>query len=193
MAVLGFYKTYIVRSSDSGVTIDGLIHVHAAISALWIGLIIAQPLFIRYKKYAIHRTLGKVSYGVFPLLIISFIPLIIRSYRDITSVINPVFDVVLLLLFYTLAILNKKNVAVHMRYMIAIALIFIGPTLARILYYWTDVNAFWGIMITWGSINLILIALLIWDKINQRKYAAPYTVALSGFFVYLVVLFLLKY
>ena len=192
LAVLGFYKSYIIRSPDVDVIIDGYIHLHAAISSLWIGLLISQPLLIRYNRYPMHRLLGKISYVIFPLLILSFVPLILRSYNGIGSVINPVFDVVLLLLFYTLAIRNKRNIAVHMRYMIAITLIFIGPTLARILAYWTDVDAFWGSMITWGSINLILAGLIIWDRSNQRSYR-PYQVALSAFFVYLIAIFLVRY
>lgn len=192
MAVMGFYKSYIIRSPDIDVTIDGYIHLHAAVSSFWILLLLSQPLLIRYNKYRTHRLLGKVSYIVFPLLILTFLPLIARNYQGIASVINPVFDVGLLLLFYLLAIKHKKNIAVHMRYMIAIALIFIGPTLARMLFHWTDISEFWGTMVTWGSINVILTGLVIWDKHNQRQYH-PYLVALSGFFIYLIVLFILNY
>jgi len=192
MAVWGFYKSYIIQSPEINVRIDGYIHLHAAIASVWIGLLISQPLLIRFKKYQTHRFFGKVSYIIFPLLILSFVPLITRNYNGLTSVINPVFDATLLLVFYPLAIKNKKNVAVHMRFMIAITLIFIGPTLARILFHWTDISPFWGSMVTWGSINLILIGLLFWDKSNHREYR-PYLVALSGFFAYLVALFIRSY
>ena len=192
MAILGFYKSYIIRSPEIDVIIDGYIHFHAIVSSVWIGLLISQPLLIRYKKYRLHRLFGKFSYIIFPLLILTFLPLILRNFDGIASVINPVFDVGLLLIFYPLAIKNKKNISHHMRYMIAITLIFIGPTLARILAHWTDINGFWVTMITWGSINLILIGLIIWDKINHREYK-PYLIALSGFLVYLIVLFVLNY
>lgn len=192
IGVIGFYKSYIIRSPDINVKIDGYIHLHAIVSSVWIGLLISQPLLIRYKKYSTHRLFGKISYIVFPLLILTFVPLIARNFDGIASVINPVFDAGLLLLFYTLAVKNKKNIAYHMRYMIAITLIFIGPTLARILFHWTDISGFWGTMITWGSINLILVGLIFWDKTNHREYK-PYLVALSGFFVYLVALFIRNY
>lgn len=192
MAVIGFYKSYIIRSPDIDVTIDSYIHLHAIVSSIWIGLLISQPLLIRYKKNKLHRLFGKISYIVFPLLILTFVPLVARNFNGAASVINPVFDAGLLLVFYSLAIKNKKNISLHMRYMIAITLIFIGPTLARILFHWTDISRFWGTMSIWGSINLILIGLIIWDKINHREYK-PYVVALSGFFVYLAVLFFLNY
>ncbi len=192
MAILGFYKSYIIRSPDIDVVIDGYIHFHAIVSSIWIGLLISQPLLIRYKKYRMHRMFGKVSYFIFPLLILTFVPLIARNFNGIASVINPVFDAGLLLLFYSLAIKNKKNITLHMRYMIAIALIFMGPTLARVLFYWTDINGFWVTMLTWGSINLVLLGLIIWDKINHREYK-PYLVGLSGFLVYLVVLLIHRF
>ncbi|MFY0689295.1 MAG: hypothetical protein JXQ90_19145 [Cyclobacteriaceae bacterium] len=192
MALWAFYKSYIIQLPDIGVTIDGYIHLHAAVSSVWLALLISQPLLIRYHQFRVHRILGQVSYIVFLLLVLTFVPLIVRNYNGITSVINPLFDFGLLLIFYPLAILNKKNIAVHMRYMIAITLIFIGPTLARILFHWTSISGFWGTMITWGSINVILVGLLIWDKRNGRPYQ-PYVVALGAFFTYLIVLFILNY
>ena len=190
MTVWAFYKSYIIRVIP--VNMDGYIHFHAVISSLWIGLLISQPILIRQKKIKAHKILGRVSYVVFPLLIASFIPIIIRKWAGLASVINPVFDVVLLLLFYALALIHKKNTPVHMRYMIAITLIFIGPTLARILFHWTDISGFWGTMFTWGSINVCLLCLLIWDKINNRQYQ-PYIVSFSAFFIYLIVLFFITY
>ena len=132
MAVLGFYKSYIIQSPEVNIAIDGFIHFHAAVSSVWIGLLIAQPLLIRYKQHRMHRLFGKMSYIVFPLLLLTFVALIIRSYNGLASVINPVFDVALLLIFYSSPLKNKHLVGIHMRYMIACALIFIQPTLARI-------------------------------------------------------------
>lgn len=192
LTIWGFYKSYIIQSPEINVNIDGYIHVHAAIASVWIGLLIAQPLLIRYKKIRIHRLLGKASYLIFPLLILSFLPLIIRNYNGIVSVLNPLFDVTLLLIFYPLAIRNKKNVAVHMRFMIAATLIFIGPTLARILFHWTAISPLWGVVATWGSITLIVLGLLLWDRSRQRPYW-PYVIALIGFFAYFVALLIRSY
>lgn len=192
MAILGFYKSYIIRSPDISIVIDGYIHFHALVSSLWIGLLISQPLLIRNKKYQLHRLFGKLSYLIFPLLILSFVPLIVRNFNGIASVINPVFDAGLLLLFYPLAIKNKRKISYHMRYMVATTLIFIGPTLARILIHWTDIRGFWIPLITWGSINLILVGLIFFDKKNKRDHK-PYLVALAGFSVYLIVLLLRSY
>ena len=67
----GFYKTYIGQFPDFEEKIDSFIHFHALIASLWILILIIQPFLILNKKYAAHRTIGKLSYILFPLLILS--------------------------------------------------------------------------------------------------------------------------
>ncbi|WP_455169914.1 hypothetical protein [Aegicerativicinus sediminis] len=189
MAILAFYKSYLVKSPLNNDRIDGYIHFHAVVAAMWVVLLISQPLLLRYKQFKAHRLLGKISYLIFGLLVLSFLPLIQRTYSDFASSINPIMDLLLLLIFYPLAIKNKKKVTVHMRYMIAVTLIFIGPTVARILSHYTSVGNYWGPLITWGCIPLILSGLIIWDKKNGRNYR-PYLLALGGFTIYFVLVFI---
>ena len=74
----GFYKTYIGQFPNFEEKIDSFIHFHAIIASLWILLLIIQPLLILNKKYKVHRTIGKFSFILFPLLILSFIPQMIK-------------------------------------------------------------------------------------------------------------------
>ena len=66
----GFYKTYFEPFPNFGKNIDIYIHIHAVIASLWIAILIVQPFLIVNKKIALHRSVGKLSYVVFPLLII---------------------------------------------------------------------------------------------------------------------------
>ena len=191
LTFLGFYKTYFVLAPEFVGTIDIYTHVHAFTATLWMTLLISQPLLIRYKNYNLHRTLGKASYFVFSVLILSFIPQMIKEYGRGTFPLNASFDVVLLIVFYILAMLNKKNVTIHMRYMIAITLIFIGPTLGRIIYITLDLDYLRFLEIPYILVNVLFVGLILWDKANSRKYQ-PYLVALSGFTIYLAALYILK-
>ena len=141
LVILGFYKTYFSHFPDfnenstlthSRVTIFH--HLHATLATLWILLLIIQPLLIRYGKFKIHKTIGKISYFIFPLLILSFIPLIFRILQTNypISAYVPISNSLLLILFYSLAVYNRKNTPQHMRYMIGTATVFLGPTIARI-------------------------------------------------------------
>tara|TARA_R110002167_G_scaffold270508_10_gene477043 strand:- start:887 stop:1522 length:636 start_codon:yes stop_codon:yes gene_type:complete len=191
LTFFGFYKTYFILTPEFQGTVDIYDHVHGATASVWLALLIAQPLLIRFGNFRLHRLLGRISYVVFPFLILSFIPQAIKSYESggFPYIVHFTFDVILLLIFYTLAIRNIKDVTIHMRYMIAITLIFIGPTLGRILYHWFDLGQITGNGITYGGVNFLLVGLIFWDKANNRNYQ-PFVVALVCFAVYMIALFI---
>ncbi|MFK8060876.1 MAG: hypothetical protein AB8B78_12390 [Polaribacter sp.] len=190
LTFLGFYKTYFVLSPEFVGTVDFFTHIHALIASLWMILLIVQPLLIRYKNYKLHRIFGKISYVVFPALLLSFIPQMIKEYGKNLFPLNAVFDVILLLLFYILAIKHKKNIAVHMRYMISIALLFIGPTLGRIIFIFLGLENLGSFHIPYLTVIIILTYLIFWDKKNNRNYK-PYLLALASFLIYLIALYLI--
>ena len=190
LTFLGFYKTYFVLAPEFAGTVDTSTHIHAISASLWLALLIAQPLVIRYKNYALHRILGKVSFIVFAILIISFIPQMIKEYEKGLFPLNASFDVVLLLAFYTLAMLYKKDVSAHMRYMIAISLIFVGPTLGRMLYFMLGLGHLGFLQIPYILVNIILISLIYWDRSNGREYK-PYLIALASFTIYMMALYVI--
>lgn len=130
----GFYKSYFQPFPNFGAKFNENVHIHSVLATLWVAILITQPFLIVNKKVAWHRRLGKLSYFVFPLLIFSFVPMIIKSYNkgDFQFLFFPIGDGVLLMLFYTLAIYFKRKTAKHMRYMIASAFVLLGPTLGRI-------------------------------------------------------------
>jgi hypothetical protein len=72
LAFLGFYKRYLSQFPEFQETTT-YIHIHAAIASIWLFMLIIQPFLIRNRKYKQHRIVGRISYFVFPLLILSFI------------------------------------------------------------------------------------------------------------------------
>jgi hypothetical protein len=151
-------------------------------------MLIVQPFLIFNKKFALHRTVGKLSYIVFPLLILSFTPQIIKILNSDNPrfVFFPGADTVLLILFYSLAIYNKKKSPVHMRYMIATALVFLGPTIGRIGPIWFGLSGVLTQNIQYSITYSILISLILYDKSKEKNYK-PYLVALGCFFLHQIV------
>jgi hypothetical protein len=188
VAAVGFYTTYFSHLSDlnesftaithSSVTIFH--HIHASLATLWILLLISQPLFIRYRRFKIHKAIGKISYFVFPLLILSFIPLIIIILESNYSIraYNPIADATLLILFYSLAVYNRKNMPRHMRYMIGTATVFLSPSVARIgkfIIGWQpkiSIN-----FLVFGTVYLILTGLILLDRKHGKNFR-PYILML---------------
>ena len=184
----GFYKTYFEPFPNFGKNIDIYIHIHAVIASLWIAILIVQPFLIVNKKIALHRSVGKLSYVVFPLLIISFIPRIIKTINsgDIQFLFFPLADGFLLVTFYVLAIYYKKKTAKHMRYMIASALVLMGPTFGRIgpnLLGWSEISTQ---NVEYAIIYTILVILILYDLKNKRKFQ-PYLIAIVGFVIHQLV------
>lgn len=188
LTFLGFYKTYFVISPEFEGAVDAYTHIHAFIASLWITLLIVQPLLIRSKNFSLHRKFGKISYVVFFALILSFIPQMIKEYGKGLFPLNASFDIALLMLFYLLAIKHKKDVAIHMRYMIAIALIFVGPTLGRIIFFLLELEYLGPWHIPYLIAVATILSLIIWDRKNGKNYK-PYLVSLAAFSIYLISLY----
>lgn len=177
---LGFYKSYFVQFPNFEENITTFIHLHALISSIWIILLIVQPFLIANKKHQLHRKLGKLSYVVFPLLILSFVPQMIRIINSDAPLFLffPLADSVLLILFYALAMFNKRNTAKHMRYIIGTATVFLGPTLGRIGPNILELSPGVSQNIQYGLIYVILISLIFLDKRKGKKYQ-PYLLILT--------------
>jgi len=183
----GFYHTYfsvIFQPTPS------IIHIHFTLMALWIIMLIAQPFLIKFKKVAIHRLLGKISYVLVPLIFISIFLMVRYSYYTIihSSSENEAIllqqaashqaialvDFAWFILFYFLAIYNKKKARILARYMLATALTLLGPTLDRTTFFVFKITKLPGgipnYYLTFFIIDALLVLLLIKD--HKRKQSA---------------------
>lgn len=203
LTVGGFYFTYFSQIQSS----PQLIHFHFALMAIWMGLVIVQPFLIHHKKIRLHQTLGKLSYLLIPLLVLTTWMVMKQSYsnqlaafeNDLAQGVAPYsyeegriviasytaiafVYLVWLTVFYGLAVFFRKQTSIHARFMIAAALTFLGPTLDRILFFWFDLTTVgFEIPVVAGSfllIDLILVVLLIQD-FRKNKSPLPFLLALS--------------
>lgn len=180
----GFYKSYF-QSFPFAKNIHVFEHLHAFIASVWVLMLIVQPFLILNNKRALHRRVGKLSYIVFPLLIVSFVPQIIKIIRteNINNLFFPLGDGTLLIAFYSLAIYQRKKTSKHMRYMIASALVLLGPTWGRIGGSLFGMSDLLTQNVQYAIIYSILISLILYDKKNHRNFQ-PYLVALVGFMLH---------
>jgi hypothetical protein len=176
--------------------------------ALWLAMLIAQPFLIKYKKLKQHRLLGKLSYVLVPLVLITgFILARNEYYRKIAKLseealtgLNPytqddilqmaaagpiaVFYIAWFVVFYFLAIRNRHKSPKHARYMVATALTLTGPTVDRILGIHFGLESIAGIssyIISFLIIDFILGGLLYLDYKSKRDTLALWTCLLVYF------------
>lgn len=192
LVFLGFYKTYFSQFPDfnSGITYSH--HQHAVIASVWIVMLILQPLLISNRKYKAHKIVGRLSYVVFPLLILSFLPMIARKISSAPSVniFVPLGDCIILTLLYSLAIYHRKKMSYHMRYMIGTAIVFLGPTFGRIGALLLGLSERVTQNVQYTIIYLILLGLIGLDKKHQKDFR-PYLLMLIIWVIHQIIFNLL--
>ena len=185
LTFLGFYKTYFKQFPEFEENINTFIHLHAIVASIWILMLIVQALLIRNRKNEWHKLVGKISYLIFPLLILSFIPQMIRiSNSDMPEFLFfPLADGILLTLCYALAIYYRKNPALHMRYMIGSALVFLGPTIGRIGPYIFGLSNELTQNIQYSIVYLLLGGLIFLDLRKGKKFK-PYFIIFTTWVIH---------
>lgn len=119
-------------------------HTHGALMVSWMVMLIVQPYLIYKGKYRTHRLIGNASYFTAPLILISmFLATRVNYLKTVGKI--PFEDVahiqalnfitpLIFLLFYSLAIIHKRDVFRHKRYMIGTSFIMVTAVLSRLLY-----------------------------------------------------------
>jgi hypothetical protein len=153
----------------------------------WLCLLIAQPVLIRKGNYKWHRILGKVSYFIVPLLLLSIFLVTGMVYNRIlhtdsqkeaiASITVSLPDLISFGLFYFLAIKHKKNVPKHMRYMIGTSLLLISPGLGRALAIYFGLPLSYALAIPDYIVMAIVIFFIGYDFRNKSNFR-PYFVIL---------------
>ncbi|VAW62523.1 hypothetical protein MNBD_GAMMA11-1068, partial [hydrothermal vent metagenome] len=185
LALIGFWETYFSKMLSET---NFYIHFHATTMIIWFGMLITQAFLIRYKKYNLHRFIGRLSYGVFPAIVIS---LVLLAHHQIT-----IYDfgikyfrlyvlfLQLSLLFvfiiaYSLAIVYRKSPMQHARYMICTSLTMIDPAVARIPLNISELPFSYQVL-TFGLTDLILMGLIFMER-KQKMGREVFPIMLTVF------------
>lgn len=183
LVVYCFYQSYFGEFPDfQGVispignvpiAITGVTHFHALFIIIWLLMLIVQPILIVQKKLEWHRWVGKASYVVVALMVVSLILIINQEQSREKSL--PVFtanllDVPVFLVFYGLAIYFRRKPAYHARFMVMTVIPFINPAIARLLMN--------GLAVQFGLWLLLFVV-----EFFSRKIYKPYLIGL-GYYVF---------
>ncbi len=171
ISILGFYKTYFGLFPQFKET-TWIVHFHVFTILCWFAMLIAQASLAKSGRIGIHRKIGRLSYLLAPVIVIGFA--LMANQGQLKHKAPDLFGATLLdasmfILFYSLAIINRKNTAYHARYMILSALPFINPGLGRFI----------SPAVSLPVEFLIILTLLLTAYFNKRPYR-PYLVAMGS-------------
>lgn len=183
LSIPAFWPTYFFPPKYES---DWHVHLHSVAMFAWVLLLIAQAGLIRAKRHDIHRQLGKISYALVPLMVIS--TLLMAGYRlrqkidvDILYFLYVQLSLIAFLaLSYGLAMARRHVPALHMRYMVCAALTLVDPIVARLLFNGLAMDFPETQGVTFALVDTILLA-LIWNDQRQGRPIRVYPAMLAVF------------
>lgn len=188
----GFYHPYTSQFPNFK-TATTLIHIHGALLMTWMLLLIVQPLLIQSGRTNLHRSIGKISWVLGPLVIL-FLFLIGRGgyHRSIAAgepeqailsiIVLDLRGFVSFAIFWSMAMITRKNADSHMRYMIATGILAIGPGMGRGLMYSCGMSVWDALSIT-DLLTLLIVGILLGFDVYRKKNHKPF---LTVFLVLLI-------
>lgn len=177
VSVLGFWKPYFSRLTAA----QGMAHLHVLMMLTWIGMLVAQPMLIRARRLTWHRRVGKASYVVVPLMIVSALVLAQLRLQAAPPQMLPFQQFILYLgmsasvmfvVIWGLGIRYRRDTALHARFMVATALTLIDPSLARVMIFWVPaVPPPLYQWISFGVVYAVLLLLIALDPLPRGRKA----------------------
>lgn len=184
LAVIGFWNSYFTQIFTQE---SYRMHTHGIALILWLGLLIIQPYLIRAKKLPLHKKLGKFTYLLVPILVLTTLDLLKYSLSKMERMGNTGYFFVALvinaliayLIFYGLAIYHKRKANIHARYMICTAFPMFTPITDRIIgRHFSSLITYVPTIDTMPVVpvigfliaDLILVGLCIWDVRSNKRW-----------------------
>ena len=140
LAILGFWKSYFSKFFNGTNDYSFYFHFHATLMVTWVLLLIVQPWLIRKKKFKTHQLIGKTSYFLMPLLLLSVVLVLHSGIKNVPEqelqfafILFPVRDFLFLFFAFSIGVWYRRNLQIHARAMILTGIVFIEPALFRLL------------------------------------------------------------
>jgi hypothetical protein len=170
VAFVAFWPTYVSVPLGSS---SGYTHAHAVTATLWMLVLIAQPMLIKLRRLPLHRAVGRTTYVIAPLVVLSILLLANHRIRYAPTAAYPIQAYILYLqlslaamfaALYALGVRHRRRTRVHARLMVCTALTLVDPIAIRVLF-WIDATPSWNYQwLTFGLTDALLLALAWADR-----------------------------
>lgn len=186
LAFVAFWPSYFAPGPAAS---SAITHLHAAAATLWMLLLVLQPWAIRSRRIGLHRSLGRASYVLAPLFVLS---VLLLAHERIGRSGGPPFPILAYILYlqlslavvfalaYALAIAWRHRMALHWRLMACTGLTLVDPVVIRLMF-WAQPVPTWNYQwLTFGLTDAVLL-LLIWRERQAASGRAVFPAMLAVF------------
>ncbi len=188
VTIYAFIPSYFQRLSETSMAH----HFHGLTALSWMLLLILQPLLYKLGLLRWHKGIGKIAFILVPMMVIGGLKMV-HSMMLAAANYPPqlpyqlafidFFTLTLFVLFFVLAMVHRKNIQLHARYMVCTILGPLIPALTRALFAIPLIDSFnKSLNVSYILIEIVLILLLLDDK-RSGKIRTPYVLALSFFVI----------
>lgn len=140
LAVLAFWRNYL---SDPLGPHPTVIHLHAVVMFVWLAMLIAQALLIRTKQYSAHHAVGRWSFGVVSLILISGVLVAHESIsgmpadsaRRAANSALMYHSLIAFAVIYGLGMWHRNDPITHARYMVGTLFPMVTPITDRLIFH----------------------------------------------------------
>ena len=192
LIVLTFYNSF-YRLVTLQQEYSAWVSIHAVSLAVWVLLLLIQPLLIFYGKNKWHRQLGFLSIGIVAVIIITTVFVSVDLSGTISNAMptgkknsilfSQLYGMALFAVLYTMALINARQFVAHIQYIMASTIVILGPVIFRatnnfqLSFFGTA--AFTANILTYLFLNLFLISLCV---VNARKAQTflPYLLTIAA-------------
>jgi len=183
-AIAGFWPTYFSKLFDGRADFRYYFHLHSVTSSLWVGLLILQPLLIRLKLRSWHGLVGKSSYVLAPMVLVS--AMLLNHYRfhqveknASASLLASGGLLIIFLLGFGLAIVKRRDPNIHARGMIVTGMALIWPATGRFVGNVLNMSGELGFLLGVAPLYLLLITFIYLERDSSRaRWVFPSAMAL---------------
>ena len=181
LAVVAFWPSYLATFPAG----DAHVHTHAALMLLWFGLLFVQPMLVRSGRLDLHRTLGRLSCVLVPLIALQSLLLAHARIQLLDDAVMqaeghflflPLAGAWLFLAAWALGVAHRRRTPMHARFMLGTALALIDPVVARLLFFFAPPlpHLLLYSAIGYGLTDALLLVLLLRERPGspaRRAYA----------------------
>jgi hypothetical protein len=149
---------------------EARVHLHGLLMLAWMLLLIIQGGLIRGGNRPLHRALGRISYVLVPLIVVSTLSVLhLRLNQKIDAELLYFLYIILSLtavfaFSWAMAMRNRATPAVHARYMICTALALVDPILGRVVFFHAGIEPPGMQVVTYALVDAILLWLAYRDR-----------------------------
>jgi len=184
IVLIGFARTYYLKSAFGGPPAGWLVHLHGALMTIWVGFFISQVWLIRTRNHKVHMNMGLIGIALASLILVVGLftaaaaakygsPSTPPGVEPLRFLVVPLVDLVIFAGIFTAAIVYRNKLADHKRLMLLTCINFLPPAIGRLPI--APLQAM-GPLFFFGVPTVIAIAFLIFDTWKTGKLNKPFLI-----------------